>query len=192
MYTDGLVERRGESIDDGFERLAESVGGLPDDVEPGALCDAVSAALLGDAPDDETALLGARLVPPADQLSIEVPAVPESLATVRHALSQWLEAGGAGAGDVGALTLACGEAAANAVEHAYGPEDRSFELRAVRDGDDVTLEIRDRGSWRKQRGEDRGRGLMLMEALLDDVEIDSRHDGTTVLLRKRLAGDEDR
>jgi anti-sigma regulatory factor (Ser/Thr protein kinase) len=124
------------------------------------------------------------------ELAIEVPAVPESLATVRHALAQWLEAAGAGAGDVGALTLACGEAAANAVEHAYGPEDRSFELRAVCDGDDVTLEVRDRGRWREQRGEDRGRGLMLMEALLDDVEIDSRRDGTTVLLRKRLGGDE--
>jgi PAS domain S-box-containing protein len=37
LYTDGLVERRGESLDDGFDRLARAVKKGP--AEPEALCD---------------------------------------------------------------------------------------------------------------------------------------------------------
>jgi PAS domain S-box-containing protein len=44
LYTDGLVERRGESLDEGLRRLAETVAGGPND--PQALCDHVLARLL--------------------------------------------------------------------------------------------------------------------------------------------------
>jgi serine phosphatase RsbU (regulator of sigma subunit) len=37
LYTDGLVERRGESLDDGFDRIARAVKNGP--AEPEALCD---------------------------------------------------------------------------------------------------------------------------------------------------------
>jgi signal transduction histidine kinase/DNA-binding response OmpR family regulator/serine phosphatase RsbU (regulator of sigma subunit) len=187
LYTDGLVQRRGESLDDGFERLERAARSLPAEVDTGGLCDAVAAALLGDVAEDDAALLAAHVLPPEERLALELPAVPESLAPLRRALTHWLEAGGVGAGDVGAITLACGEAAANAVEHAYGPGDGSVELAAERDGEDIALAVRDRGSWRAQRGEDRGRGLMLMEALLDEVDVKVRPEGTTVLLRKRIA-----
>ena len=42
LYTDGLVERRGESLDVGLERLAEAAGGGPE--EPAALRDHILAA----------------------------------------------------------------------------------------------------------------------------------------------------
>jgi serine phosphatase RsbU (regulator of sigma subunit) len=61
LYTDGLVERRGESLDAGLRRLAEAVTDGPD--EPQALCEHVLAQLLP-APqelhDDVTAVV-ARL-----------------------------------------------------------------------------------------------------------------------------------
>jgi anti-sigma regulatory factor (Ser/Thr protein kinase) len=191
LYTDGLLRRRGESLDDGFERLERCAGSLARELDAGALCDAVAAELLDGVPqDDDAALLAAHILPPDERLALELPAVPESLAPLRRALTRWLEAGGVGAGDVGAITLACGEAAANAVEHAYGPADGSVELSAERDGDDIALTIRDRGSWRARRGVDRGRGLILMEALLDEVEVKPGPEGTTILLRKRLGGAE--
>jgi signal transduction histidine kinase/CheY-like chemotaxis protein/anti-sigma regulatory factor (Ser/Thr protein kinase) len=191
LYTDGLVERRGRPLDEGLERLERSLDSLPSDLEPAELCQALAAELLGNGSGGEAALLAARLLPPPERLRLELPALPESLVTMRRALAAWLEAAGAGSGDVGALMLACGEAAANAVEHAYGPGDGLFELHGMREGDEIVLEVRDRGSWREQRGEDRGRGMMLMDALLDEVEVRALPEGTTVVLRKRLAGEED-
>jgi PAS domain S-box-containing protein len=61
LYTDGLVERRGESLDVGLERLADATGDGP--VQPGPLRDHLLAALLeptGQRYDDVTAVV-ARL-----------------------------------------------------------------------------------------------------------------------------------
>jgi len=58
LYTDGLVERRGESLDTGLERLAEAVADGPGD--PGALVDHILSRLVaGDEQlhDDVTALV---------------------------------------------------------------------------------------------------------------------------------------
>jgi len=64
LYTDGLVERRGESLDDSLERLrvaAEECAGLP----LAQLCDGL-LAMLADDPDDDVALVALR-VHPEDQ-----------------------------------------------------------------------------------------------------------------------------
>jgi phosphoserine phosphatase RsbU/P len=56
LYTDGLVERRGSSIDVGLDKLAEVAGGAGRD--PEAACDHVVRAMLGDEePSDDVALL---------------------------------------------------------------------------------------------------------------------------------------
>ena len=46
--------------------------------------------------------------------------------------------------------------------------------------------IRDFGTWRPARGEERRRGLTLMEQLMEDVEIEKGGGGTTVRLRRGL------
>ncbi|MCO5997852.1 PP2C family protein-serine/threonine phosphatase [Actinoallomurus rhizosphaericola] len=57
FYTDGLVERRNASIDDGIRRLCDAV--RPD--RPEAVCAAVMAALVGREPmQDDVALLAVR------------------------------------------------------------------------------------------------------------------------------------
>lgn len=56
MYTDGLVERRGESLDDGLLRLTralEAAGGA----SPEQTCDLLLQVMLPDAPEDDVALL---------------------------------------------------------------------------------------------------------------------------------------
>jgi phosphoserine phosphatase RsbU/P len=59
FYTDGLIERRGFSIDDGLARLCRAVRPQP----PDAACAAVMAALVGNdpAPDDIALLMFRRL-----------------------------------------------------------------------------------------------------------------------------------
>jgi serine phosphatase RsbU (regulator of sigma subunit) len=60
MYTDGLIERRGETIDDGLKRLLraiESSRHLP----PQAMCDSLLEQLTtGYEPDDDIAILVIR------------------------------------------------------------------------------------------------------------------------------------
>jgi anti-sigma regulatory factor (Ser/Thr protein kinase) len=46
--------------------------------------------------------------------------------------------------------------------------------------------VRDSGSWREQRGENRGRGLKIIEGLMDSVEVSTERDGTVVHMRRRL------
>jgi hypothetical protein len=54
LYTDGLIERRGEAIDVGYERLATAVGRLRAET-PGAACEALVTELAGD--EDDVAVL---------------------------------------------------------------------------------------------------------------------------------------
>ena len=59
LYTDGLVERRGQSLDDGLVTLRELLGklaGLPLD----ELCDEVLARMLPDEAEDDVALVAVR------------------------------------------------------------------------------------------------------------------------------------
>lgn len=64
FYTDGLVERRGEVLDEGLARLC----GVLEEVAAGdppldALCDAVLERVLPQRPEDDVALLAVRLHP---------------------------------------------------------------------------------------------------------------------------------
>ena len=64
LYTDGLVERRGQSLDDGLERLHAALTELArEPLSFEALCDAVLARLLPDRPEDDVALVAVRLHP---------------------------------------------------------------------------------------------------------------------------------
>ncbi|WP_284491729.1 PP2C family protein-serine/threonine phosphatase [Blastococcus capsensis] len=60
LYTDGLVERRGQSLDDGLDRLLSTVEEhAHDDLE--GLCDAVLSKMVPDANEDDVAVVAVRL-----------------------------------------------------------------------------------------------------------------------------------
>jgi anti-sigma regulatory factor (Ser/Thr protein kinase) len=187
LYTDGLVERPGENIDDGMAELAARVREAPED--PDGLCDHLLATLVpaGGAMDD-VALLTLRNLPVPDRFSAEFPAEPESLAPMRSMLRRWLSHAGAGELEIAEIVTACGEAATNAIEHAGMSGDTRFEVSGSRDGRDVEIAVRDQGSWREERAGDHGRGLDLMRTLMDTVAVEPGSGGTTVSLRRRLAG----
>jgi anti-sigma regulatory factor (Ser/Thr protein kinase) len=118
-----------------------------------------------------------------------LPAEPEALITARRALRNWLAEVGVDPEALYDITLATGEACTNAIEHAYAPGEASFDLEARRGEDDVTVLVRDYGAWREPRGQNRGRGLKLMQTLMDDVAVRREDSGTTVELRRALKGD---
>jgi anti-sigma regulatory factor (Ser/Thr protein kinase) len=186
LYTDGLVERPGEHIDDGLAELSARVREAPED--PQGLLDHVLDAIVpaGGAPDD-VALLTLRNLPVPDRFSVEFAAEPESLAAVRSMLRRWLSHAGANDLEIAEITTACGEAATNAIEHAGTSNGARFEVLGCRDAEEVVIAIRDRGSWRREREDDHGRGLELMRRLMDTVAVEPGAEGTTVRLRRRLA-----
>jgi serine phosphatase RsbU (regulator of sigma subunit)/anti-sigma regulatory factor (Ser/Thr protein kinase) len=188
VYTDGLVERRDMWIDEGIGRLVEAARGAAGR-EAGAAVEIVVDALVGDAPAaDDVAVLALRADPaPSGVLRLTLPAEPTVLAAMRHSLRQWLEDAGAGTEETYDVLVATTEAAANAVEHAYGPIDATFELEARKTNGEVEVFVRDTGSWRPPRGQNRGRGTLLMQELMDHFEVTTGDAGTEVRMSKRLA-----
>jgi anti-sigma regulatory factor (Ser/Thr protein kinase) len=190
LYTDGVVEVRGESLDDGLERLRRIAARGVANVE--ALCDTVIREMVADGrPADDVALLAAYITPLDEHLLTRWPARAETLTSVRHLLRRWLRHQGATDDEIYDITVACQEACANAVEHAYAPGDEAFEVEAVRLNGAVEISVRDHGQWRRARGTHRGRGMPLMEALMDSVHVQHTAEGTVVVLRRSLGGEGD-
>jgi GAF domain-containing protein/anti-sigma regulatory factor (Ser/Thr protein kinase) len=183
LYTDGLVERRGQSIDDGLERLRELAAGATD-LE--ALCSRLVAGMLREVRADDVAIAAARIPPVPEKLAATWPAEKDMLTGVRQVLRRWLHARGASEDEMFDITVACQEACANAVEHAYAPGRRSFEVEATYDDGTVRVVVRDQGQWRPPRGTHRGRGLPLMRALMERVEVEQTERGTEVILERAL------
>ena len=88
--------------------------------------------------------------------------------------------------DCAAFAIAISEACANSIEHAYGPEDATIQVRATLVDGMTSVRIRDYGRWRKPRAGTRGRGIPIMREFMDDVSIERAEEGTTVTLGRRL------
>jgi PAS domain S-box-containing protein len=188
LYTDGLVERSGKHIDDGLAELADVVRDAP--AGPDQLCDHLLDAMVpAEGAADDVALLALQNTPIQDFFNVELPTEPEALASMRSLLRRWLRHVEGTEQEIAEITTACGEAATNAIEHAGAGGDTPFEVEGKLDGREVVITVRDFGAWRTPREGDQGRGLGLMRALMDRVEVTPSPEGTTVLLRRALNGD---
>ena len=187
LYTDGLVEQRDELLDRGIERLEHALV-AEDGTEPEVICERVIRETLGPkgATDDVTLLVVQATVSLGDRLEMSLLGEPSALASFRQTLRRWLAESGAGADEVHDITMACNEACQNAIEHAYGLAPESFDVELERGDGEVVIRVRDRGGWREGSSTDRGRGLPLMRALMDTVEVDQRASGSTVMMRRVL------
>jgi serine phosphatase RsbU (regulator of sigma subunit)/anti-sigma regulatory factor (Ser/Thr protein kinase) len=203
LYTDGLIERRGESLDTGLERLIAAATRQVDDPgqgpdgsvdwvarDPDRLCEAlISEFFSAREPIDDVALLAMHFAAnQAAPMTLHYAASPEVLPDLRHTLGRWLHAVGADHDERFALTVAVAEAASNAIEHAYGPLNiASFIVTCALRQDTVEVTVEDNGHWRPPRGVDRGNGQRLIASLTDDMRVDPTSTGTIVAMSKRLA-----
>ena len=183
FYTDGLVERRGEPVTDGIAQLQEAVSSAS---SAGEACRLAIGQILAEDLRDDVAIVAVRNDEVPAELQLRLAADPRVLAEVRSALRRWLRHHGANDHDTVQITLAVGEACTNAIEHAYAPGPAEFQLRASVSDEVVTIVVTDRGRWRGQRGRNRGKGLSIIKAAMDEVEVNSGTEGTEVLMRRRL------
>jgi anti-sigma regulatory factor (Ser/Thr protein kinase) len=65
----------------------------------------------------------------------------------------------------------------------------AFTVDAEHSDGAIRVVVTDRGSWRDARGANRGRGLPLMQGLMESVEVRRADGGTSVEMRRTLQGD---
>jgi PAS domain S-box-containing protein len=209
LYSDGLIERAGRTLDEGKDLLATvAADAAADRVLPvGAAATAaervcqLTVELLtrtGYA-DDVTTLAAQRLPAPVPRLTVERPAALASLAVIRGALDEWLDQIGPAADDRLTVRLAVIEAVTNAIEHAYAPGQSGPVRVEAALGDDgyVQARISDHGRWREPdpAARMRGNGLMLAGQMSGHLRVTHPPQaagappgsrGTVVTLRQEL------
>jgi anti-sigma regulatory factor (Ser/Thr protein kinase) len=185
LYTDGLVERRGRSIDDGLELLRSEVAFAPKD--PDRLLEHILTYVVGSGErGDDIALLAARVLPVAPQpLELHVAGRLESMDVVRDALRAWLVGVDVDRSEGEDVVLATWEACANAIEHAVEPQIDLVAITAELDEGCIRVVVSDSGRWAPpSTRENRGLGLRLIQSLMTSVDVDESDRGTTVRLEK--------
>lgn len=185
LYTDGLVERRGRSMDDGLEALRRAAE------TPWTNLDMLCAQVfqeIGFESSDDLAVLTIRMDTDRSSRDIHttIDADPRGLAPLRRLLRGWLAACEADDQQSQDVLVAVGEAVANSIEHAHGPGRGSIQIDARQIDGFLEITIRDQGVWREPRGSNRGLGRSIMGAMMDEVSFDANEKGTVVKLRKRL------
>ncbi|MFI0366370.1 ATP-binding protein [Actinomadura sp. 1N219] len=125
------------------------------------------------------------------RISLSLPCEALSIPVVRRVVGDALRGLGVSADCVDDVLVAASEACTNVVQHSRATGD--YEVAGRVDESVCSLTITDRGRGPRPAPEERGilsesgRGIKIMRALVDDLDIDSTPDrGTVVHLRKRL------
>jgi anti-sigma regulatory factor (Ser/Thr protein kinase)/putative methionine-R-sulfoxide reductase with GAF domain len=183
LYTDGLVERPGTPLLDSISRLL-SLTARASTAEEACQLAAEHMVPFG---RDDIAIVAMHYDPIPERLSLQLPTDPAVLAEVRRTLRRWLSSRDVSEPDVREIVLAVSEACANAIEHAYSPGPARFEVEAIQADGRLSFVVRDRGAWRSPRGVNRGRGLKVIQAAMDEVEIKPSDQGTEIVMHRRTA-----
>jgi serine phosphatase RsbU (regulator of sigma subunit)/anti-sigma regulatory factor (Ser/Thr protein kinase) len=192
LYSDGLVERRGRSIDEGIDALVAAIRDAPKDAE-GLLEHVLEEVMAGIDRADDIAILAARFLPVAPRpLDLKVASRDDSLHLVRDAVRTWLDGTELDRSDAEDLLLAVWEICANAIEHAAQPTHDTVRVRASLHANRVRIVVDGTGQFVPFVPRlDRGLGLRLAEHLASTLEIDAGERGTSVPLEKVVPeGDE--
>lgn len=117
-------------------------------------------------------------------------ATSEGLTSVRRRFASWVEQAGCEGVMAVDVVVATYEAMANVVDHAYLDGAGVMLMHAnVRD-DKLSVTVSDHGRWQPPgRYTGRGRGLKLIQAIADAVNLTSTDDGTTVVMCWKLHPD---
>ena len=124
-------------------------------------------------------------------LELAFPADTAQLRPVRSRLRAWLGGCGLDTPLAQDALVAAGEAVANAIEHGHRDNPgEQIRLRAAVTAHRLLLTVTDSGTWLPPGPEPtpyRGKGLTLMQAMMDHVSIDPGEGGTTVTMDVRIS-----
>ncbi|MDQ1402921.1 MAG: hypothetical protein QOG03_1237 [Actinomycetota bacterium] len=201
VYTDGLIESTRDILE-GLDRLAKfasETATYPAAHQARALVDRVLAG--AERRDDSLVVVLRRRSPPAatsqhplSPFEYRFTPTTAAVSLARHLLEDWLTRFPVPRDETDDLLLVASELISNAVRHATGNTGGAA-LRAWAEDADVIIEVEDDGggpsAWPVPDDEpppadlERGRGLFLVHALSDGVEMETHGPRTTVRCRKR-------
>jgi signal transduction histidine kinase/CheY-like chemotaxis protein len=189
LYTDGLIERPGETLDEGFARL-QGAAAYRADLPVGDLCAELLDRMAppGGYTDDVVLLALRPCHSAARSFATVVPATLDHIAQARHRLRDWLSAVAVDPRRESDILLASGEALTNAIEHGSGGDVcKTVAIEAFVRGRTVTATISDAGQWSgdssaSHRSQHRGRGLTMINGLADHVKTARTPGGTRITL----------
>jgi anti-sigma regulatory factor (Ser/Thr protein kinase) len=129
---------------------------------------------------------------PTAKSELSLPARASELGRAREYAREATAAFGFNAERCEDVVCAFNEAVTNAIRHGRPDEHGRIHLRALDDGERLTLAVRDYGTFAAPPGgtaprSDGGRGFPLMAALMDTVELCVEPASTTVRLSKARA-----
>jgi anti-sigma regulatory factor (Ser/Thr protein kinase) len=182
-FTDGLLERRGEDLRRGEERLHEVVAQLPPGT-PRSVAESVMRQLVdAQQQEDDCALLALGRSPEGHRrAAIVVPPMPESVKAARDWAREHLVLWDVAEGDQHTIVTGISELITNAVLHAGTESHLTLDL----DSGLLAVTVADSGNRGEPRltGADtmavRGRGLSLVRAVADAFGTHRTSAGTTV------------
>ncbi len=204
FYTDGVTEAARHGRPFGQRKLADLVKeygvGTPGEFVQ-AIRRAVGAWVAGGEHRDDVALLVSQMAP--DRAAHEtmrelvLPNEAARIRDIRRFVGGFLAEIRAPVETLYEILLAVGEAAANACRYGRKPDTWSeLRIQCRLERPDVIVSLSDEGpgfdpgEFEVSKLPDTlasgGRGLFLMDQLMDKVEIDSSREGTTVTLRRRV------
>ncbi|SCG73222.1 SpoIIE family protein phosphatase [Micromonospora coxensis] len=181
LYSDGVVERRRQSLTAGLDGLAVAVAGAASG-DPRALCAVATGAVAGATEDDVAVLAVEHALKPSRSASMEMPAEPTAPSRVRHWMTAQLTDWQVPEAVIGAAVLCTSELTTNALLHAGTAARVVIDLSAER----LLVSVADSGTrgavTRTQTDtlSSRGRGLGLIEQLSDAWGTDPTVRGSTV------------
>jgi len=187
LYTDGLIEHS-RDVEAGERELLDAI--RAEIASPsGNPASGVVSRIFADRKnvDDVASLVLAVADDAPERFHFDFSALPLGVPIMRRSLAHYLSQQGVDDDEGHAILLAVGEAAANAVEHAYLVEPGLVWVRAECDGETLVIDVNDAGRWKPvERREERGRGIKLMRALMDRIEIRTMQAETNVRLTTRV------
>ena len=197
LYTDGLIERPGEGLDKGFERLKAAAADCAHLAVDDVCAELLRRMVPPDGYRDDVVVLALRPSHSGPRsFTIVVPARDTEVPVVRDRLHEWLDVVAVDPSRAQDILLAAGEAVTNGIEHgSHCDPRRTVSLEAFIRDDAIVITVADSGRWSGDssaslRSDRRGRGLTLMSGLADRVDTVRDRWGTrvTMLFGHAVAG----
>jgi len=192
LFTDGLIERRSEPLEDGFARLTAAAAGCAKLPAGQACANLISRMTPAEGYTDDVAIIAVR--PTGTTAASHVDAMPARLSELRPAryrMRGWLADLGTSRATTHDVLLGTGEALSNAMEHGSDLDPRRVvSVEAFAADDEISVTVTDPGRWLKDsaasRDSQRGHGLKLIHGLATYSQTERTILGTQVTMTYRL------
>ena len=191
LYSDGLIERRGESLDIGLTRLARLASQLVGRPPKGICHELFTNFGVGPSREDDVVVMVLKPEPSRPGTYRETfPAQPEELRRIRKSIRAWATSRNLPLATQDDLLIAIGEATANSVRHAYrDTEPGDVEVTITPIGAILEVAVNDRGTWQgpSQSLSYTGMGRSIINSVAQAYKTHNDEGGTHVTFRLPIA-----